>query len=525
MTEKRIWRTIDGELFQFSTTARRELHLAIMSAFEDAAVIAPALNLDQVSHALVDVGWDGPHDDESVTVALNSLVGWGLLEATQDHGASYSTPQEFERKNLQWSLTSRGEAAIAGVLQALDRLRHAVGMQPAVLDAIGDGLTELARLMKGAPTTDDDARIHVKLSEVEANTNALVVSVRQFNSQLQRLLRDDGTDDEVFLDVKRRTIIYLREYVEGVDRRRRRLEATIEALAEVGIANVFDRALGGANLAPDPFNDPSVGWLAERDRRWRALRQWFSPTDGSAPRVESLTGFARNAINELLRVLENRWNQRRRSNSIAHDFRRLAGLFADTATDLDAHQLFGAAFGMWSARHAHLVHIDSDAYSRTSSWLDVPPVEVAPSLRTTGTVSSRGRAPAVGDPSLQRAARQRSQTELLAAEHSVRAALVAGGAARLSEFGRLDPATFSELLRLLGQALGGSIDADGYRRSMSLDGQVKIALRRVAGSGIATIDTDHGVFCGPDHDVSITLLDARADHEQRGHHGEAVARA
>ncbi len=495
------------------------------SAFEDAAVIEPALNIDQVGHALAEVGWDDPVDDESLAAALDSLVKWDLLEATQDHGAKYNTPQEFERKNLQWSLTARGEAAIAGVLHALDRLHHAVGMQPAVLDAIGDGLAELARLMKRPPTTDDDARIHIKLAEVEGNTNALVVSVRQFNSQLQRLLRDDATDDEVFLDVKRRTIVYLREYVDGVDRRRRRLETTIAALADIGITNVFDRALGGANLAPDALNDPSIGWLAERDRRWRALRQWFSPTDDSLARVESLTGFARSAINELLRVLEHRWNQRRQSNSIAHDFRRLAELFSGAPSDVDAHRLFGASFGMWSARHAHLVHPDDEAQPRSTSWLAAPPVEVAPSLRTTGTVSSRGRTPAVGDPKLQRAERQRHQAELLAVEHAVRESLVAGGAAMLSEFGRLDPATFSELLRLLGQALTAPLDSDGVRRSMSLDGQVEVTLRRLAGDRVAAIETDHGLFRGPDHDVSITLLDIEPARVSTGTTEEATVSA
>ena len=117
MTEKRIWRTIDGELFQFSTTARRELPPCDhRSAFwEAAAVIEPALNIDQVGHTLAEVGWDDPVDDESLPQALDSLVKWDLLEATQDHGAKYNTPQEFERKNLQWSLTARGEAAIASI--------------------------------------------------------------------------------------------------------------------------------------------------------------------------------------------------------------------------------------------------------------------------------------------------------------------------------------------------------------------------------------------------------------------------
>lgn len=126
MAERRPWRAVYGDLFRFTTTDLRDLHVAIMAAFEQAAVLAPALNLEQVRTAVAGTGWDEPLDDDGLQRALASLTGWGLLEATQDHTARYVTPEEFERRNLQWSLTALGEAAVGGVLNALDALRHAV---------------------------------------------------------------------------------------------------------------------------------------------------------------------------------------------------------------------------------------------------------------------------------------------------------------------------------------------------------------------------------------------------------------
>ena len=151
--ERRLWRGVDADLFRFTTTELQDLHLAVMFAFEQAAVLAPALGLDQIRTALGGVGWDDPIEDEVLQRALAALTGWGLLEVTQDHAARYATPEEFERKNLQWSLTQRGEAAVAGVLHALDSLNHAVGLQAAVLDAIGDGLSDVGRAV------DDTARL------------------------------------------------------------------------------------------------------------------------------------------------------------------------------------------------------------------------------------------------------------------------------------------------------------------------------------------------------------------------------
>ncbi len=123
-------------------------------------MLAPALNLDQVRAALAGAGWDEPTADDVLQRALQALVDWRLLESTQDHGAHYATPEEFERKNLQWSLTARGEAAVGGLLHALDALRQAVGLQPAVLDAIGDGLSDLADLL-ATPGSDNNARVSI----------------------------------------------------------------------------------------------------------------------------------------------------------------------------------------------------------------------------------------------------------------------------------------------------------------------------------------------------------------------------
>jgi len=505
MAERRPWRVVDGDLFRFTTTDLRELHVALMAAFEQAAVLAPALNLDQVRAAVSETGWDEPIDDDSLQRALASLTGWGLLEATQDHSARYITPEEFERRNLQWSLTARGEAASSGLLHAVDALRHAVGLQTAVLDAVGDGLTELASLMVSPSTPATDARIHIQLAEVERHHAGLLVSVRQFNGHLQRLLRADATDDAVFADVKRRTVSYLEEYVEGVERPQRRLAAAISQVEELGLATMLDRALAGANLAPVADGNPGPAWLGERQRRWRALRAWFATEDLAPPRIVGLLDVARTAIVELLRVLERRWDSRRRSASMASDFRALAQWFAAAPGDDEAHRLFAASFGLWPARHAHLRPLDGEERAPTTSWVAAGPVEVAPALRTSGSLANTGRVRPVADPSRVRAVRQREQAAALAAHDLLRDALLTPGAVRLSHFAHLHGETFRELLALLAVGLEAFIGTDGARRSLSADGRVEVVLRDPGDGRVATLTTDDGVLHGPDLLVSITL--------------------
>lgn len=510
MERRRLWRAVDPDLFRFTTTDLRDVHVALMVAFEEAAVLAPALNADQVRVALAGSGWDEPLPDDVLLRALDALVGWGLLEATQDRAAHYATPQEFERKNLQWSLTPKGEAAVGGLLHALTSLRHAVGLQPAMLDAIGDRLGELADLLAQPRTAETDARIHIRLAEVEGHLGALVASVRQFNGHLQRLVRDDPADDTVFAEVKRRTVAYLEEYVEGVERPQRRLRLAVERLADTGVATLFDRALVGANLAPVGGADPGPAWLAERARRWAALRAWFAPSDATPARIAGLLGVARTAIIELLRVLERRWDSRRRSASVAHDFRRLAALFAAAAGDADAHRLFAAAFGLWPARHAHLLPGDGEARCPTASWSATEPVEVAPSLRTTGDLTNRGRTRPVSDPSGWRAQRLAVEAAALIDYETLRASLTTEGAVRLSAFGHLPTAGFAELLALLAAALDAPCGADGARRALSVDGRVEVALWDPQDGRRAVLVAPEGMLRGPDLVVSITLISAAA---------------
>ena len=505
MSQQRPWRAVDPDLFRFTTTELRDLHIGLMSAFDQAAIVAPALNLDQVRATLRTVGWEEWVDDASLQRALTALVGWGLLDATQDHGAVYSTPEEFERKNLQWSLTPRGEAGISGLLHALDSLRHAVGLQPAVLDAIGDGLGDLADLLEQPYTDALDARIHLRLAEVEAHHSSLLVSVRQFNGHLQRLLREEAADESVFADVKAKTVSYLKEYVDGVEGPQQRLAVAIDRLTEAGVATLFDRALRGANLAPVAGEDPAPAWIERRRQRWEALRAWFAPSDACVPRIEGLLDIARSAIIELLRVLERRWDNKRRSVSVANDFRRLAGWFAEASGDDKAQALFSAAFGLWPARHAHLLPLDGEERSASTGWAQASPVDVAPALRSSGTLSFRGRARRVEDPSRDRAWRQRLQAEALAAHDDLRASLTTSGRAPLSSFGRLPVEAFDELLDLLATGLDAPEAEDGSRRALSIDGSVEVVLWPSPDDRLFAIETDHGRFGGPDFGVSITL--------------------
>jgi len=434
------------ELFRFATTERAELNTAVLYAFEAANErLETWLTLGDVATRLQTVGYFAALTDEDLVPVLDQLRDWQLIDRTQDHAAHYSTAEDFERNNLRYSLTRRGEAALEGFSRAAAVLEATGALQTAVLDAIAERLDELAAMLTDPTATD--RRVYSTLAELEGHLESLVAGVKQFNGELQRLLRDDSGVLETFQEVMQATVAYLQEFVTNLDHRQRTIAAAIA-----------------------------------RD----GLRAWFRPADGSAPRAAALQDVARRAIVALMRVLERHTEARRRACSAAADFRALARAFAACPTSTDAHRLAAAAFGLGPARHTQLGLADEDLVPAATPWADAPRVPVSPHLRSRGRVEQSSRTAAVRDVHELRRARQHRAAHERAELEAAWGRLSTAGPVRLSSLcaleplGILEPGRFERLLELLGRALSAPPDATGHRRGMSTDGRVELVLRAPA---------------------------------------------
>jgi len=495
-------RRVPPEMFRFTTVERSDLYGAVLDAFGVAGEhLETALGLDIVRERLRGVGWAAAVEDEELHEVLRKLVQWELLDVVHNHAENYRTAEEYERRNLQYSLTRRGEAALAGVRHALEVLASTGALQTAVLEAIADRLDELCLL--SGETASSDRRIFTTLRELEGHLEALVENTKAFNGELQRLLRAEGADLEVFREVKAATVAYLQEFLVNLDLRGQAVAAAVARVEEQGIAVLRERALRGAELPPVTGEDPAAGWLASRRARWAGLRAWFLPDDGARPRIEQLHDIARRAIVSLLQVLERINESRRRSSSAVQDFRELARWFAAAPAEEDLHRLWSAAFGLGPARHAHLAHPDPELIPSSRSWSEASPVAVSALLRSSGRTERFTRTAKVRDVAAVRAERaERARAERAELARAWRV-LETDGPVRLSSFGALDPAVFDRLLDLLGRALSARPDADELRRAMTGDGRVEIALAPPPDGRTALLRTTKGSLAGPDYVVHI----------------------
>jgi len=512
-------RRVPPEMFRFTTGDRAELYGAVLQAFGAANErLETTLGLDDVRGRLRTVGWLDAISDDDLRSALKQLQDWRLLDVIQNHAANYRTADEYERRNLQYSLTRRGEAAFAGVRHALAHLASTGALQTAVLEAIGDRLDALYVLLEESASSD--RRVFSTLQELEGHLEALLDNTKAFNGELQRLLRAEGADLAVFREVKAATVAYLQEFLVNLDQRGHAVAAAVARVEELGVGVLHERALRGAELPPGTGGDPGPAWLERRRARWAGLRAWFLPADGARPRVEQLHDVARRAIVTLLQVLDRITESRRRSSSAVQDFRELARWFAAAPSEEDLHRLWAAAFGLGSARHAHLAHPDPELVPSSQSWSQAPPVEVSALLRTSGRTERFTRTGKVRDIAGVKAARaERARLERAESEAAWNV-LRTDGPVRLSDFGELDHTVFGRLLDLIGRALAVRPDSTGARRAVTGDGRVEIVLRPVRDGRVATLRTPKGSLRGPDYAVVIQTVGAAG--APAGQRGEAM---
>jgi uncharacterized protein (TIGR02677 family) len=483
---------------------RRDLYLAVLACFEDAHV-EPALNLEALSRRLADTHPELA-DDELLVGVLTQLEEWGHLAASRDESATYRDPAEFRRRTLQWSLTAPGQATVAALSAAVQRLAETAGLQPAALDQIASALVEVAR-----HATDDDgdpAQVHLRLAEAEAHHRSLVDNLRSFTIQVQELLgRTDVTDDDLSA-AKSAILEYLHRYVVDAGPPARRVAAALARIADIGFDTVVERAVAGANLAPGlGGTDPAIRATEERRRSLDALDRWFRSEVGVPSQFDLLLPRGRDAILKFMRVLELRREQRRRAASLPDDFRALARAFATAPLREDAHRLWAAATGLHPARHHHLATDDAEPVQAATLARNNPTVGLEVELRRRPRSPGREKAPEpVRDDRAARAARQREQAAALAAALERRRGLATGGTVRLSSFGQLDLDTFADLLDLLSQTLSTSPRSDGARAAVSADGQVEVVLHPPDTTRRARLKSPDGTLDAPDLRVSVELL-------------------
>lgn len=339
-------------------------------------------------------------DQDIVEARLSYLVEHGNLARSPRETEARSV-REYLSNRSRYQLTQRGELVHRQVEQLLDHTDQAREVSSEMLPGILDGLTVLRRLVDSADA--EPREVAARISTLFAQFELLVTSTRQFYSYLSRVLTRFDIGRAEFVVFKAALIDYLQRFVDEISRHMPQVADALLAL-EPHLPALCARANEGQRLVGvDGSQARRAPGLEAED--WASLHVWFVGSPGRRPDAENVKSLATDAMRSLLVNLRRIAAGADRQQSRYADLVALARWF-DGCADDDAHALWAAAFGLYSARHlAFSADDDSDPLPPTASWWHTPIAHVPVNLRRYGERRAGGRAAARVDYSEAKRAR------------------------------------------------------------------------------------------------------------------------
>ena len=495
--------------FRYLIVEKSDLYRAVMSVFAEAkSEFRLHLRPADIAARMLEKGRTVLEGE--IEAALDNLVMWGNLQAYHDT-AEVSTLADFHRRRFLYQLTATGEAAERAASEFLQAIQRPVTLEAAALSRIRDSLSELALLAQ--EPNPDIGKVFTTLRTIADDAEQMTAHAQSFFRWLHEQSQTRGADLDLFLKYKERLIDYLRRFLAELANQAGLIAARIEQL-EPNIERLLELVIAHESASAFAKDEADRQGVLERTRRrwhqrWRGLRHWFVGLEGD-PQVKQLRLAASAAIPRLLALAAQLHDRRATRSDRRADLVELAVWFLQATSDPQAHRLWRIAFGMAPARHwlvdpTTLEARDQRPVAPNTSWLEAPPVYIAPQLRQTGRAPAPAPARRIIDRSqygqeLRRRQEQESERHTLA-----RRSLIEMGPRRLAEIGHLDVEALFLLVDLLDQAAG--VPSTLLRTSAtSEDGSLRIQIDRNIPQAVATIETPAGCLHTTDAWIHIEEL-------------------
>ena len=362
----------------------------------------------------------------------------------------------------------------------------------------------------------DGPIVFATLRNICQDADDLTQRAQSFFRWLHEQTESERAELSSFLNYKEQLIEYLQHFIGELIARGGEIASRLVAistddyarLAKIAAEEEVGEPLAGEmEVHATKLNKSERGWLG----RLLGLHGWFVGHDTRPPQSEQLRAAARSAIPRLL-LLASQMNERRTSRSNRQaDLRRLAIWFAGAENDAAAHRLFRAAFATSPARHLTvdeetLKQRDQRNVTAEFSWLESPPIHIAPQLRSTGRQPIGSATRRIIDRSAEKAAILDRLLIESSREESSRETLIAMGRLKLSEVGGLDTDAFRLLLELIESAAPVPGD-DGHAWATNREGTLQIVICPIGERAmVAAVETEAGTLRTEDVWLEVTRV-------------------
>jgi len=452
-------------------------------------------------------------DVDTVDARLSYLVEHGNLARSPRETEARSV-KEYLSNRARYQLTQRGELVHRQIEELLGHTDAAREVSSEMLGGILAGLDDLDRLTGTTLDRTEPDDLARRIVTLFAQFERLVDSTRQFYTYLSQVLSRYDLGRDEFQAFKDALLDYLQRFVDEISRHMPQIAERLRSLAS-HVPELCRRANAGQRLVGvDGAQARRAMGLAPED--WDSLHAWFVGASGRGSDADHVRRLATEAMRSLLVNLRRLAGSADREQSRYGDLLNLARWFAGS-DDRTAHELWAAAYGLYSARHlAYRADDDSDPVPATASWWHTPIAQVPVALRKYGERKSGGRSGAREDFTAAKeqrlAERRRVQERQQAGLREIAALRGPLARAHLSDEAR------TALLDLYSRALSGNgrrLGADPAVAEATLDGtSLRLTVRRTPGSATVVISPGGRLTLA---DLTLEVdVDAQDEREEAG---------
>jgi len=463
----------------------------------------------EITERLAEQGVD--LDADTVDARLSYLVEHGNLARSPRETEARSV-KEYLSNRARYQLTQRGELVHRQIEELIGHTESAREVSSEMLGGILAGLVELDRLTGAVLQGIDSDELARRIVTLFAQFERLVDSTRQFYTYLSQVLSRYDLGRDEFQAFKGALLDYLQRFVHEISRHMPQISDRLCSV-EQHVPELCARANAGQRLVGvDGTQAKRAMGLAPED--WRSMHAWFVGSAGRGSDADHVRRLATDAMRSLLVNLRRLAGNADREQSRYGDLLNLARWFAGS-DDRTAHELWAAAYGLYSARHlSYRADDDADPVPATASWWQTPIAHVPIALRKYGQRKSGGSSGAREDFT---AAKQARLTDRRKAQEAHAAALreIAGQRGSL-EKAHLSDAARTALLDLYARAMSGYGrrlgDAPAVIDMPLDDTSLRLTIRRSPGkSTVVTSPSGRLTLADLTLDVEVDALDERQE--------------
>lgn len=271
---------------------------------------------------------------------LQALLEWKNLIAMQD-SSKVSTIEEFRNRKFRYQL-SEYTIEIERMTLRLENIEvEGASLEPTLLERIHALILQIPSLIE-----QEDEKVNLWWTDLNENFIRLNRNYQDYLRTLNSSKAEEMMKTQSFLIYKEKIIMYLRNFVKGLQEQAMILEDYIKDIPLERMEKILQKAV--AHEMTIPRLDVQIKeeeiydlWLG----RWKSIYDWFVGSNGQSE-VNRMSDITNEMIRKITRYAQQIGEMQNQGANKMEEYRHIASLFKQCNSLHEAHKLSAVLFGV-----------------------------------------------------------------------------------------------------------------------------------------------------------------------------------